>query len=1283
MADIKDTGTGGINIDGDLYSADIGVPDAEGGSQGKWSAGNVSVDKTVKDISKPTRETFAKYLSKSTLAIEGSSPHKNVYPVGSGDQTTFKEAALKDVDGNPTPPAGSSNETNFAQEFSAGIASHGEFPVMKRGIASGDAEDGNKLLPVAAVAADSGGHYIKPSKGLNDNIKEYTKNILDPNLYSPLDDGVLAVPAVVIGDGGETLADNIRPYHLPTSIEVDGGDSSNIFDPSKSITVVTEAKLLGEKTKINVYKVDPVGDSLILFKPLSTSKLSSTQNTDKFADVKIGVSDSYVGIDVNSKGKLKNSIQVGGQTKVLPDGNKLLTTAAVPAPADPNAAYIKPAKELSDPIKSYVSSVLTKNRFNPLGENNPLYGINSFLGREYLENHSIDKDKLMGSAAFNGPNELRLGTSQTSLKRSYDFSRLAHIGTILQVKAAYERGSDSPGYNPSSGASQIQDLLPGIGQLGAGVPLPIELLNVEDIIKNLTTEPITADQLVDFGSHFEGTINTVFEKFSGFTSFGMIALAATLVAAVFVALEVVGLLFNFGTQMTGNIGSLGDEGDKLGSGRHGVGSFLGGPTGISNSNIAADLLSLFVPVGSGGGGSVAGRIMRFFNIYPTRRPLMKCVASGIKSFFGLDAEGSPLGGIANPGALVIVARSIVRSASQIVLAFKDLVHQFSSIGGLSKVEQSIEIFYAIKNSRFIASLNIFAQLGDNKGIIYDPENPAANGEIAYDVTINGLDAGRKISTIDAMEDNGPTRYSKSRLFKGTSRRLAWASSQVPSMLAVPTPVADLQKSMGELLGRKSIWAATPTGLTRMTRADLKPGESRISPDKVKDLENDLDGEYVPFYFHDLRTNEVLGFHAFLMSLNDDYSVNYESSEGFGRVDPIKIYKSTNRKIGLSFMVAATDAQDFDDMWAKINKLLTMAYPQYTQGKSISVNENYQFVKPFTQLIGASPMIRLRVGNLFASNYSRFNLAGIFGLANGTAGESAILKGKTYYGNAAEESMEVEGARQTAYDLSIKDYQRKSDATAIAVDAGRYAPDSKWIMNPGRYSVGNLPPLTDPNVYNLVAVILSAVPAAGGANPSYTIKFEQALVGDTKKDTLAKQLLTQHINQRVIPNINNATFNVSINDFRDLTPKYKKDYETKRADAETNDEAAARANREAEAAAIAAGQRAATKAQKEYQSSNPPGASAAKTGYFEEVTKFLDPKNNVIVRSFESAGGKGLAGFIDSINFDWFTGVTWDAEAGRKAPKMCKVTIAFTPIHDISPGLDAAGYNRAPVYPLGT
>jgi hypothetical protein len=31
---------------------------------------------------------------------------------------------------------------------------------------------------------------------------------------------------------------------------------------------------------------------------------------------------------------------------------------------------------------------------------------------------------------------------------------------------------------------------------------------------------------------------------------------------------------------------------------------------------------------------------------------------------------------------------------------------------------------------------------------------------------------------------------------------------------------------------------------------------------------------------------------------------------------------------------------------------------------------------------------------------------------------------------------------------------------------------------------------------------------------------------------------------------------------------------------------------------------------------------------------------------------------------------------------CKVTFGFDPIHDISPGLDASGFNRAPIYNVG-
>jgi hypothetical protein len=83
--------------------------------------------------------------------------------------------------------------------------------------------------------------------------------------------------------------------------------------------------------------------------------------------------------------------------------------------------------------------------------------------------------------------------------------------------------------------------------------------------------------------------------------------------------------------------------------------------------------------------------------------------------------------------------------------------------------------------------------------------------------------------------------------------------------------------------------------------------------------------------------------------------------------------------------------------------------------------------------------------------------------------------------------------------------------------------------------------------------------------------------------------------------------------------------------------------------------------------------------------------NAISRAFRSSGGRGLAGFIESMNFDWYDKVTWEIgegiessgpKLGRRAPKLCKVTLSFSPVHDITPGLDVNGFNRAPIYPVG-
>ena len=38
--------------------------------------------------------------------------------------------------------------------------------------------------------------------------------------------------------------------------------------------------------------------------------------------------------------------------------------------------------------------------------------------------------------------------------------------------------------------------------------------------------------------------------------------------------------------------------------------------------------------------------------------------------------------------------------------------------------------------------------------------------------------------------------------------------------------------------------------------------------------------------------------------------------------------------------------------------------------------------------------------------------------------------------------------------------------------------------------------------------------------------------------------------------------------------------------------------------------------------------------------------------------------------------------GHRAPRQCTISLGVIPIHDISPGLDHEGYNRAPIYTVG-
>ncbi|NDG53379.1 MAG: hypothetical protein EBY39_10200 [Flavobacteriia bacterium] len=158
---------------------------------------------------------------------------------------------------------------------------------------------------------------------------------------------------------------------------------------------------------------------------------------------------------------------------------------------------------------------------------------------------------------------------------------------------------------------------------------------------------------------------------------------------------------------------------------------------------------------------------------------------------------------------------------------------------------------------------------------------------------------------------------------------------------------------------------------------------RLSSESVKELEDKLECEYMPFYFHDIRTNEVLPFHAFLESISDSFQPDYNASSGYGRIDEVRSYVKTTRNISFNFIIAAMCEEDHDLMWYNINKLVMMVYPQWSGAFTAYDNKANpkDFKYPFTQVPTASPLIRVRIGDVIKSNYSRSSLARLHGVGN--------------------------------------------------------------------------------------------------------------------------------------------------------------------------------------------------------------------------------------------------------------------------------------------------------------
>jgi len=744
-----------------------------------------------------------------------------------------------------------------------------------------------------------------------------------------------------------------------------------------------------------------------------------------------------------------------------------------------------------------------------------------------------------------------------------------------------------------------------------------------------------------------------------------------------------------------------------------------------------------------------------------------CVRAGLTLYFGIDAGGE-MSAVPDVSAAINVSfsRDVATIATPVVnqtiqermagshgfwnavarsnVRIIDLFQKSIEVGNTQLVAESI---FNLLNSRALRITNVFAQIGYTY-LVAHLEVPTSTSQ---DENITQDGKLKSAFQVDSFASLPGTRIMKSRDPSGKSLlTLAWRHSAVPSALLLPPTLLQASLDMDYIYdGPNAAKLVAATTLRDKTYTSLRI-KGRIPIEVVNNLENRLDAEYVPFYFHDLRTNDVIGLHAFLDTLSDNYGITYNQTQAHGRADTIKNYSNTKRSVGFSFWLIATAEEDFDEMWVKINKLVTLAYPQYTKGtmmsaKDIQINGAFgskptmTFEQPFSQVVGGTPVIRLRIGDVIKSNYSRFNLSRLFGAGSPDVGPSkaeksvsipivdkaaaalgkanifnnfalsgvlsllaspveAVYIASAIASNSAQAS-KIPGALNPVVDIGSSIAYDALDALLVNGFVNPLlhalpnpnAPSNDWLAIPGADSVLGkilLKPRYAPYIFTLgnesVSVkvtrptpisIISSESATQGQNnavKNLTVKFSSIFGANAFSLSIDDSFIFPPNNKSILTG--GATCKITSDDCLFDPDAYYSlvlalAFSAAGLLSNIQGTLAGAASSAAAGALGAAGL--------------PVDISIFNDLYGSAMRQFTAPSANPITYAIEGSMGRGLAGVITSMQFNWLDASTmWETKWGSRAPIACKVTMAFDPIHDISPGLDYYGANRAPNYNVG-
>lgn len=689
-----------------------------------------------------------------------------------------------------------------------------------------------------------------------------------------------------------------------------------------------------------------------------------------------------------------------------------------------------------------------------------------------------------------------------------------------------------------------------------------------------------------------------------------------------------------------------------------------------NVNAVRSTPILGIGIGRQEQGQFTKVLFNYLNIKPTVNNYGLCVKEGLKRIFNLStsSDGITPQGVGQNASLIltsapyfiVMARTMIRDASDVAGTIISSVNQlsnpqFSSFSATAgTATQGLE---QLRSSKIISFIQILADIGDLSLSMGDETLSGYVPEISI-----------SLQDLQGFYDN-PTSHV--RLIKNNGK-VSYGTSTTPSSYLIPN---EIYKATNQLGMPNPTFGVSSKSVKREAAANI----NRLPKDLVKTIENRLEAEYVPFYFHDLRTNEITSFHAFLESVDDSFDVEYEESSGYGRVDKVYNYKNTSRKLSFTFSVVATNEEDYDEMWIKINKLTTLLYPQWSAGRTVNSGQN-KITQPFSQIPTNSPLIRVRIGDVIKSNYSKLALARLFG--------------------AGSRSFAIAGATQTQ-EQPTQNIPVREQEIRRRMDDGNYNVGERVLVNPnfnvmpargrtprlvflGRrypamqfgFTSATLPPNLDTDLLGY-----GELPRRGRA----AINLERS--NGSLRDAAVRSDETEQARTAIV---------------RQIVPfsaiPFRSDEERNAAQArgakyygvqfETRMTGGRTPTRDNQIYLVSTTDlhvipqevaRLAQQTTTQQPTLNTPNIDINDPSL---IQRFFSPENNSIVRAFESTSGKGLAGFIQSMGFNWME-FPWETNTyNGRAPKIAKVQVQFNPIHDINPGIDAYGLNRAPIYNVG-